>query len=447
MKGAIYLVSTHGYFDLDHATGSVRSSGLPDTGGQTVYCVELARALGKLGHPTFLVTRWFDIKVPELEKVGPNAWILRVQGGPFNFVPKEEIYPYLPHIQDNLASIIRDELPRMFKEANLEPPPSFAPVLFHGHYVDGGIVAQADSRAFHVPFFWTSHSLGALKQERMIKGGALAADVVKCNFGVRTSEELRIMQKAARHGGMTVTANTELADIKRLYDLEVTAAFIPPGVDARKFRLLGEGEEDPEHTGVSGTGPIILMGGRFARTKGFEQGLMAFNEVLQEFPSATMLIFGGSSSPTPEEAEVQGQIQAYREKKGNTFARKVFLRGAQPQDALPALYRAADVFIMPSTHEPFGMVSLEAAACGIPVVASSHSGFVTEFQHLEHCRVADPNLTQEFAGAIKGLLRDKQAAQAMAARALAHVNDHYTWGGIARKHLKLWREKGAVLDR
>lgn len=447
MSKAIYLCSTHGYFDVDPVTLNVATAGRLDTGGQTVYTVELAKALGRAGHTTFLVTRWFHQGDPELQQIGPNAWILRLPAFGFRFLPKEKIYPVLPALADNLVSFIRSEWKKMFQEAGLTPPNTVEPALFHGHYVDGGMVAQAASRTFRVPFFWTSHSLGALKRERSSK--LPPEEFVALNFERRIPEEIRLIRKAMKHGGMTVTARTEVADIQRLYGLELSsdeAEFVPPGVDTGKFRALNTGETDPIVEKAPPTGhPVVLMGGRWAATKGFDLGLTAFHQALIGCPAAHLAIFGGSKSEgvKEEEARIQEEVETYRTAKG--IARQVHLLGPKAQDQMPAVYRMASVFIQPSRHEPFGMVTLEAIACGIPVVVSSHAGVSKELEHGVHALIADPEDTGDFADAIRKLLRDPALAARIGKQGQEHINGKFSWEVIASQHLRFWMKRGALL--
>ncbi len=445
MKKAIYLVSTHGYFDVDPQTLTVACAGRLDTGGQTVYTVELAKALGRAGYPTFLVTRWFHMENPELQKIGPNVWILRLKSFGFRFLPKEQIYPVLPALVDNLVSFIRVEWKQMFQEAHLKSPESVEPALFHGHYVDGGIVAQAASRTFRVPFFWTSHSLGALKRERSRQ--LPPEEFAALNFEVRIPEEARLIRKAMKHGGLTVTAKTEAEDIRRLYDLELDEAdfeFIPPRVDTLKFRSLIPGEVDPPVDRAPPAGlPVVLMGGRWAHTKGFNLGMMAFHQALTGCPNAQLAIFGGSKPEgvKEEEGRIQDELETYREEK--RIARQVHLLGPQEQDDMPRIYRLASVFIQPSRHEPFGMVTLEAIACGIPVVVSSHAGVSKELEHGVHAMIADPNEPVEFADCIRKLLGNPELAARIGRQGQEHVNGRFTWEGSASLHLEFWARKGA----
>lgn len=430
----MYLCSTHGYYDIDPETGSVSTAGRPDTGGQTVYVVELAKALGRAGIPTFLVVRWFDVVKPELRQLGPNAWILRVRAGDWGWVAKEQIYGLLPELTENLIEFIQGDWRQMFLDSGLTPPESVLPALFHGHYVDGGIVAEQAARHFNVPFYWTSHSLGPLKQERL-KESAEEGER-KFNFGHRIAQEGRLIEAALARGGLTVTAKTEVMDIKRFWGIDASAAeFIPPGVDVAKFHPdRGGRRKVPD--GWPGTEPVVLVGGRIAATKGYLLALRAFRRVLNEFPTANFVIFGGSENPNEEERVVMEELDVYRQKHG--IARRVYFLGGQKQDVLPGIYRQADVFVMPSVHEPFGMVALEAAACGVPVVLSSHAGISKELLNGRDCLTVVPEDTHGMAQAMLRVLNDPALGRRLAAQAVETINGHFSWDGIALRHVEFW---------
>jgi mannosylfructose-phosphate synthase len=282
-----------------------------------------------------------------------------------------------------------------------------------------------------------------LKRERM--GGDPEKMETEFNFRHRIEQEVAVMKKVAKHGGQTVTAKTEPGDIERLYGLELPdLQFIPPGVDTKKFHPLPCGKEiDPIPGWPAVGGPVVLMGGRIAKTKGYELALYAFHRVLREFPDASLVIFGGSDNPSGEEQAVLQVMDDYREKKG--IARRVFFLGGLTHDQLPKVYRRADLFLLPSKHEPFGMVPLEAAACGTPVVVSCHAGIASELKDGENCLIVDPEDTHELAEAMATLLRSCECAKKVAKNGHLTVTRDYSWEGIARRHLIFWRANGAVI--
>src|SRR6056297_4142898 len=170
----IAMLSTHGYFD------PVPQLGQTDTGGQVVYVLELSKALGRKGYKVDIYTRWFDKSRKQIDPVPnhPNVRVIRIPAGPWEFIPKEYIYDVLPELSKNMIQFIKDN------DLDYE--------LFHGHYVDAGIVTLEVAKAFGKPAFFTAHSLGAWKQERM--GGNPGEMEKKYRFAHRIKEEERIFK-------------------------------------------------------------------------------------------------------------------------------------------------------------------------------------------------------------------------------------------------------------
>lgn len=141
---SIAMLSTHGYFD------AVPTLGRTDTGGQVVYVLELAKALGRMGIKVDIFTRWFDKNDQQVNPIPDsdnNARVIKIRAGNWEFVPKEFIYDLLPELADNMIKFI--------DENNLEYD------LYNGHYVDAGIVAlnvakrKKQTLLFHTPFYWS----------------------------------------------------------------------------------------------------------------------------------------------------------------------------------------------------------------------------------------------------------------------------------------------------
>ncbi|MCK4820662.1 glycosyltransferase, partial [bacterium] len=171
---SIAMLSTHGYFD------PIPQLGRTATGGQVVYVLKLAEALSKLDIKVDIYTRWFDASLPQVDQVpsNPEVRVIRIKAGPWEFIPKETIYDVLPELSKNMAVFIRKN--------KLEYD------LYHGHYVDGGIVTIATAKEIGKPAFFTAHSIGAWKKEQM--GGDPKKMEEKFNFKLRIKEEMRIFK-------------------------------------------------------------------------------------------------------------------------------------------------------------------------------------------------------------------------------------------------------------
>ncbi|MCZ6788348.1 MAG: glycosyltransferase, partial [Chloroflexi bacterium] len=209
MIDSICMLSTHGYFD------AVPQLGRTDTGGQVVYVLEVAKALGRRGHRVDIYTRWFDSAKGQIEAVpgAPNVRIVRVRSGPWEFIPKEQIYDVLPELSRTMVEFIREE--RLQYD------------LFHGHYVDAGIVTLDVAKALERPAIFTPHSLGAWKREEM--GGDPEEMERVFRFKHRVAEELRVFKTVE---GLLLTTEVQREKLAELYGWQGgNMGVIPPGVD------------------------------------------------------------------------------------------------------------------------------------------------------------------------------------------------------------------------
>lgn len=411
----IAMFSTHGYFD------PVPELGKTDTGGQVLYLLRLARALVGLGVPVDIYTRWFDRDRRRIDPLPgcPEARVVRIRSGPWEFIPKEFIYDTLDELVENAVGFIRDE--------GLEYD------VVHGHYVDGGIVALDVARALGKPVFFTAHSLGAWKRQRL--GGDPEEMDRIFNFAHRVSEELRIFEAV---NAQTLTSREEGEKIEELYGYRhERTQFIPPGVDVAKFRPLASGETEAE-TGHELEPGYVFVVGRLAKAKGHALLLDAFRRVLERVPDARLVIGGGSSSPDEEEQAVLEIIRRFRQEEG--LGERVIATGGIDHDALPPYFRKAALFVLPASYEPFGMTVLEAMACGTPAVVSSFAGIHEVLEHGRDCLVVDPNDAGELAGAIVSLLEDRALASRLGGAAAATVQQGFSWEAIARSHLEFYEK-------
>ena len=408
---SISMLSTHGYFD------PIPQLGQTDTGGQVVYVLQLAKALAKLGMKVDIYTRWFDPDRKQIDPVPghPDVRVVRISSGPWEFLPKEVIYDSLPELVANMAEFIRRN--------------SLDYDLFHGHYIDAGIVTLDVAREFSKPAFFTAHSLGAWKREQM--GGDPDEMDKKYNFSHRVAEELRIFKTVK---AQTVTTGIQEEKLEELYGFTSEAIeVIPPGIDVDRFRPTIPDDEKVV-TGIRGR--YIFCLSRIDTNKGHDMLLKAFDIVRKEIPDIQLVIGGGSPKPQQTELEVIGAIKDIINR--HDMNSRVQIYGYVPDEILVALYRQAELFVLPSLFEPFGMTAQEAMACGTPVIASKLGGIREVISSGENGLLVDPRNTSEFAEGIIKLLNDREKLEDMGQRAYKHVHEHYSWGAIARRHLAFY---------
>ncbi len=409
----ICMLSTHGYFD------PVPQLGRTDTGGQIVYVLQLAKALSKGKIKVDIYTRWFDSSKKQIDPVPgyPDVRVIRVPAGPWEFIPKEEIYNVLPELVKNMTVLIG--------EKNLHYD------LFHGHYVDGGIVTLDVAKALNKPAFFTPHSLGAWKREQI--GGDPEEMEKKYKFSLRISEERRILGSVK---ALTVTTRVQKEKLEQLYGFTSdNVAIITPGVDIYTFHPL-EPDEGWVKTGLPQRYVFCL--GRIDSNKGHNLLLNAFDIVRKAIPDVHLVIGGGSPKPEQIEQEVLDRIRNIVVDKD--MHSRVHIVGYVPDEQLVLSYQQAELFVLPSIFEPFGIVALEAMACGKPVVASKFGGIRDVISSGESGLLIDPSNVREFADAMTTLLRDRQLANRMGQMACKTIQRQFCWEAIAERHIAFYEK-------
>ena len=410
---SICMLSTHGYAD------PVPQLGRTDTGGQVVYVLELAKALSKLGIRVDIYTRWFDKERRQIDPIPehPDVRVVRIPAGPWEFIPKEEIYGVLPELARNMIAFIR--------EHDLDYD------LYHGHYVDAGVVTLKVARHFGRPAFFTAHSLGGWKREQL--GGDPDEMEKKFRFKRRMADELRIFQNVT---AQTVTTDLQREKIKELYDFEAdNIVTIPPGVDVDTFRPPQPGE--PNHE-IDLSGRYIFCLSRIDTNKGHDLLLHAFDRVRKAVPDVELVIGGGSPEPEQRELDVLATMREIVETE--SMKDRVRIIGYVPDELLVPYYRRAALFALPSLFEPFGMTALEAMSCGTAVVASRLGGIRSVITSEENGLLVDPSDAAEFAAAMVRLLEDTELAARLGGAGRETVYARFSWEAIARRHIAFYRD-------
>jgi len=409
----ICMLSTHGYFD------PVPQLGQTDTGGQVVYVLQLAKALASNDIRVDIYTRWFEKSRRQIEFVPAysDVRVIRIPAGPWEFIPKEKIYDVLPELTANMVQFIKKQ--------------SLDYDLFHGHYVDAGIVAIDIGEIFHKPVFFTAHSIGAWKREKM-RGDSVEMEA-KYNFKHRIAEELRIF-KTVR--AQTVTTQLQREKIDELYGFSSdNITVISPGVDVHTFH-----PSKPEDKKIEAGLPnkYIFCLSRIDANKGHDLLLQAFDIVKDRIPDVDLVIGGGSPKPQQTEKEVLSTMKRItNEKKMQDRVRFV---GYIPDELLVTYYQQAQVFVLPSIFEPFGMTVLEAMSCAIPVVASKFGGIRTVINSGENGLLVDPADEVRFAEAIIRILEDRSLAEHLGNEGSATIHRYFSWEAIAEKHIQFYRK-------
>jgi len=319
-----------------------------ETGGMNVYVREVSRELGRMGVSVDVFTRSQNPTIPRVVPLGERARVIHLPAGDEAPMARERIHGHLDEFVDGVDAW------RIAGSIDYD--------LIHGHYWLSGVAALALKARWSVPVLQMFHTLGRLKNR-------VARSAAELEPPIRLHEETRIVSGADR----IVAANVvERAELLRDYAAPASRiATIPCGVDTDLF-VPGDRAEARRRLGLDER-PVLLWVGRIAPIKGLDTLLDAVARLSAAGQGLRLLIVGGEADePTNgHEASLRQRIERLRLEDTVRFI------GPQPQSVLPVYYVASDVTVLPSYYESFGMVALEAMACGSPVIASRVGGLVT----------------------------------------------------------------------
>ena len=403
---SVCMLSIHGYFD------AVPVLGRTDTGGQIVYVLELARHLAKRDVKVDIYTRWFQGK-ERIETAGPGVRIIRLPCGGPSFIPKEMLFPHLAEFADNMEEYIKNE--------------KLSYDVFHSHYWDAGFVVKELAERFYTGFIHTSHSLGILKKKQMPD---TEENEKKFFFIRRIRSEKNIFDEAR---SIIVSTPTELEDYVRDYNIKCEKLkVIPPGVDTIRF-ARGDREKSKSLIGIPKK-RIIFSLSRIDSRKGLDLLIKATGHILEREDDVVLVIGGGSKEMGEDEKEVLAELKGMAEDMG--VSDKVIFTGYLPDDIVPAYYSAADMFIVPSRYEPFGLTILESMSVGTPVIATKFGGPTHIITHGIDGFLVDPEDEKEFALLVLQLLNEKSVHEKISIEGIRTIMEKYSWDTVADTYIK-----------
>lgn len=388
-----------------------------ETGGMNVYVRELSRQLALEGIQVDVFTRSQDPAVPRVVYISEGVRNVHVPAGPEAPRPKAELVNYLEEFVGGVVAFAG--------EAGMSYD------LIHSHYWLSGLASLKLRRFWgSIPLIQMFHTLGHLKN-------AVAESPEVFEPPIRLESERRLMAEAEA----IVAANpSDLENMVRLYGADRDKiSTIPCGVDLELFRPLPR-EEARDEVGVVclPNQRLILYVGRLEPLKGVDVLMHAMALVMADFDDPLCLgIIGGNGEGEDELSRYERRLQALRRELG--LEKMVLFLGAKEQTRLPYYYNAADVVAMPSHYESFGMVALEAMACGRPVVASAVGGLQHTVREGRTGFLAPADDPEAFAEPILRLLGDPPLGERLG-REGARVAGEYAWPGVAGRVLDLYRE-------
>lgn len=383
-------------------TSPLAQPGTGDGGGMNVYVRELTAALARAGVTCDVYTRAWSAELPATVDVEPGFRVHHVPAGPLAPVAKED----LPALADEFTDTVHG-LMRRDEDAGGEP---FDAV--HANYWLSGLAGHRLKHELDLPLVSTFHTLARVKAE------ASPEEVSVDEPHRRAEAEAAIM---ACSEIVLASCSVEADELVRFYGADPgRVRVIAPGVD-HAFFAPGDRRQARRALGLAEGGPLLLFVGRLQPLKGADVALRALAR-LKAVPDARLVVVGGPSGPRGDVhvAELQRLVVELG------LGERVRFVAPQPHELLSSFYRAADVCVVPSRSESFGLVALEAAACGTPVVAAAVGGLTTLVDDGVTGLLVDPADADAFATALDAVLGDPARARRMALAAATRAGT-YTW--------------------
>lgn len=370
-----------------------------DAGGMNVYMRKLADELGKRNITVDIYTRRSDEDTPRIVQCSPNVRVIHIQAGPLASMHKNDLYRYVPVFAQHIEDFRREHA------LNYD--------ILHSHYWLSGVAAMELAQRWDVPHVTMFHTLGRLKQ---------LARPDEPEPPLRLEMEHRLIQRA---DGIIATTYDERTQIIRSCGATANSVHVVPcGVDLSLFTPVTPTAHNQQQArkkpGLKPQQPTLLFAGRLDPFKGPDVLLQAA-AMMQE--KAQIVIVGGDLTGDSE-LETLRKLAAQLH-----ISQRVHFLGARPQEELPLLYRAADVTVVPSYHESFGLVAVESLACGTPVVATRAGGLMTVVRHGETGYLV-PRCPGFFAERLDTLLQNPDLLEQMRTAARPSVL-RFSWKSVA----------------
>jgi len=385
-------------------TSPLARPGGAKSGGLNVYVLELARQLASLNCDVDIFTRATTVSQPEVTQVQPHLRVIALTAGPTDPLPPEQLYGHLEAFYEALLNFTRRD--------------GAAYDLVHSHYWLSGLVGARLKALWRVPHVVMFHTLGEIKNR---------ASYGEHESGLRIDSESAVLAAADR-----VICATELErdSLRQLYGAghdKVTV--IPLGVDLDRFRPAGK-QEARSALGLRDE-RIILFVGRIEPLKGIDILINAAS--LLESEVECTVVVGGDDSSQAEVAELRDLAR------DRGIEHRVAFVGAVDHETLPLYYNAADVCVVPSHYESFGLVAVEAMASGVPVVASRVGGLTGTIKDGETGYLVPWLCPEPFAERIELLLENEPLRHNLG-EAAREAMARYRWENVATAVLHLYHD-------
>lgn len=403
---------------LSYHTCPLATLGGKDTGGMNVYVRDLTCELGRMGIHVDVFTRSQDDHVPHvLHDLGYGNRVVHVPAGPETPRSKSELASYIPEFVEGVKQFATEK--------------GITYDVIHSHYWMSGLAAEALSDAWGgTPIVHMYHTLGEMKNRVARSEDERAGED-------RLNGERQVLRRADRIVVATLAELTQLRFLYKANDRKLVV--IPPGVDTSHFYPI-QADEAKQYIGLRPENRMVLFVGRIEPLKGVDTLIqaMACLDLQEVHRPVHLAIIGGEPNAIPQDMSAEmTRLQKLCDEL--CMGGLVVFLGKRGQDTLPYYYSAAEVVVMPSLYESFGMVALEAMACGTPVIASEVGGLGYLVQNGETGYTIPDSDPEALCDRLSSLLGNAHLRETMGLRAAEYALD-YAWEKIAAQIVDVYKE-------
>ncbi|RSM48638.1 glycosyltransferase family 1 protein [Amycolatopsis balhimycina DSM 5908] len=383
----------------EHAS-PLAALGEADAGGQNVHVAELSAALARIGHDVTVYTRRESAEEPPEVRTPQGYRVVPVPAGPARKMPKDNLLPYM----GEFGSFLRDRWA-------LERPD-----LAHAHFWMSGLATSLAASATGTPVAQTFHALGVVKKRYQGDQDTSPADRIRLE---------RIIGRRA--GRVIATCADEVFELSRLGVPRSRISIVPCGVDLGRFSPDGPAAR-------RGLPHRLVAVGRLVPRKGFDIAITA----LAQLPDTELVIAGGPEKGRLSRDPEAGRLRQLADRLG--VGDRVRWPGQVSREQMPALLRSADAVVCTPWYEPFGIVPLEAMACGVPVVASAVGGLTDTVVDGVTGLLVHPHQPKQLASRVRRLIDDPALCHAYGTAGRDRAVARYSWDRVAADTLRAYHK-------